>query len=117
VLCQKSSVSACLECIELTIISFSIDGMCHGQFQHDCNKMCCTVVVIIVSFGMSGMYRVQNKLSQFLHGVDVSWSKSSLSACLECNVLGSLLTISACLECIVSKIVSFNNVWYVLYAI
>jgi hypothetical protein len=43
---------------------------------------CISVVVKIVSFNMYGMRSGQN--CKFQHGWNVSWSKLSISACLEC---------------------------------
>jgi hypothetical protein len=63
-------------------------------------------MVKMVSYKMSGMYCVQN--SPFQHGWDLSLSILPVSACLEWNVLWSLLSVSAWMEFVVVKIVHLS---------
>jgi hypothetical protein len=67
---SKLSVSACLDYAMVKIVRFNISGLCHGQ---------------IVSFSMSGLCHCQN--CQFQHVCIMPWSKSPVSAWLECDMV------------------------------
>jgi hypothetical protein len=64
-------------------------------------------MVKIVSFSLTEISYAQNL--PFQRSCNVSWSKSSVSACLEYwNMSWSKLTVTACLECVIVRIVVFS---------